>query len=55
MSFRGKIQCEAVLALMIRPSGKSLSTELWVLLRLRLRLRLGFRLTSLALAVLSSD
>ena len=40
MSSRGAWQCEAVLAL--RPSGKSLSTELWRLrLRLTLRLRLG--------------
>ena len=40
-SLRGARQSEAVLAL--RPSGKSLSTELWILLAswLRLRLRLG--------------
>ena len=45
MSLRGARQCEAVLAL--RPSGKSLSSELWILLAslqpgvwLRLRLRL---------------
>ena len=51
MSLRGARQCEAVLAL--RPYGKSLSTELWILLasspvtfrlRFRLKLRLGLRL-----------
>ena len=39
MSLRGAWQCEAVLAL--RSSGKSLSTELWLRLRLRLGGRVG--------------
>ena len=34
MSLRGAWQCEAALAL--RPSGKFLSTEVWIRLRLRL-------------------
>ena len=51
MSLRGARQCEAVLT--FRPAGKSLSTELWILLGLRLRLEgggVGSAMTGLGLS-----